>query len=59
MRDSRAGFAATDPGVPGAGPVPGALAAAARGPARGQGQPDPIAAPDRLAVTPAAWAPRR
>jgi hypothetical protein len=47
MRDSRAGFAATDPGV---------LAAAAQGPARGHGQPDPIAAPGRLAVTPAAQA---
>ena len=49
MRDSRAGFAWTDPGVPGAGA--GALAAA-HGPARGQGQPDP-SAPGRLAVTPA------
>jgi len=41
MSDSRAGSAATDLGVPGGGPVPGAFAAAARGPARGQGQPDP------------------
>jgi hypothetical protein len=40
MSDSRAGFSGTDPGVPGGGPVPGALAAA-QGPARGQGQPDP------------------
>jgi len=56
MRDSRAGFAATDPGVPGAGAVPGAFAATARGPARGHGQPDPIAAPGRLAVRPAARA---
>ena len=52
MGDSRASFAGTDPGVPGAGPVPGALAAA-------QGLPSGKASRihhgfgPRLAVTPA------
>jgi len=41
MSDSRAGFAATDPGMPGGGSVHGAFAAAAQGSARGQGQRDP------------------
>ena len=39
MSDSRTGFAATGPGAP--GPVPGTLAATARGLPYGHGQPDP------------------
>lgn len=55
MSDSRPGFAETDPGLPGAGPVPGALAATARGPPAGKVSRIHHG-PGRLAVTPAARA---
>jgi len=56
MRDSGAGFAAADPGVPGAGAGIWRPRRGRPGPVRGHGRPDPIAAPGRLAVTSAARA---